>query len=118
MGLRLKNMWHAKRERTTLERNFSGSQVAILKRECLKERLNNEGGTNMGHPYWLKYCTGKSCSECAQEGLFCELDSSMPCSPDCEGLDSQTGEPMLKDACIGCDAICVVNCMPPFLQKD
>jgi hypothetical protein len=51
----------------------------------------------MPHPGWC----GKPCSECSNP---CELDESIPCSPDCEELDSKTGEPC-GEVCKTCDAI-------------
>jgi len=55
----------------------------------------------MGHPYWLKNCAPKSCSDCAEEGFVCKLDNSIPSSPDCDGLDGETGEPMFGYHCDG-----------------
>lgn len=51
----------------------------------------------MAHPNWC----GKSCAECIQP---CMLDESMSCSPDCPGLNPETGEPG-SDLCKDCDAI-------------
>jgi len=51
----------------------------------------------MAHPKWC----GKDCAECTNP---CELDTSIPCSPNCEGLDNKTGLPS-KHFCNSCDAI-------------
>ena len=51
----------------------------------------------MAHPEWC----GKPCAECIQS---CTLDESMSCSPDCPGLNPETGEPR-SDICKDCDAI-------------
>jgi hypothetical protein len=51
----------------------------------------------MAHPEWC----GKLCAECIQS---CTLDESMSCSPDCPGLNPETGEPR-SDICKDCDAI-------------
>lgn len=67
---------------------------------------------NYGHPDWC----GKPCSECQTS---CGLDKSMPCSPDCEGLDPVTGEPSLSSLCDGCDCLlsmCYASIV--FLQGD
>lgn len=50
----------------------------------------------MAHPDWC----GKVCAECRQT---CWLDQVIPCSPDCPGLNNETGEPYLAD-CEQCDA--------------
>jgi hypothetical protein len=59
----------------------------------------------MAHEDWLKYCQPKSCAECMEDGEPCTLGESMPCSPDCEGIDPATGEPAGGEVCEGCDAI-------------
>jgi hypothetical protein len=58
----------------------------------------------MAHEDWLKYCQPKSCAECMEDGEPCTLDESMPCSPDCEGIDPATGEPAGGEVCEGCGA--------------
>ena len=59
----------------------------------------------MAHADWLEKCAPKECWRCAEEeGTNCKLDMSMPCSPDCEFIDAETGEPMLGEGCDGCDA--------------
>ncbi|WP_279146372.1 MULTISPECIES: hypothetical protein [Clostridium] len=50
----------------------------------------------MPHPNWC----GKPCSECDK---YCELDMSIPCSPDCPQLNPITGEPD-GPLCKTCDA--------------
>lgn len=55
----------------------------------------------MAHPYWC----GKTCADCEE---YCKLDESMSCSPDCEGLDGNTGK-RKKKHCVGCDAVITVN---------
>lgn len=49
----------------------------------------------MPHKDWC----GKPCAECAEP---CDLDASIPCSPDCPAL-SEDGEP-IGDECYACDA--------------
>ncbi|WP_157833836.1 hypothetical protein [Ruminiclostridium josui] len=51
----------------------------------------------MSHPQWC----GKACGECTSS---CLLDESIPCSPDCEGLNQVTGEPD-SIYCKSCEAI-------------
>ena len=50
----------------------------------------------MAHKCWC----GKPCADCIDD---CMLDQSMPCSPDCEGLNSDGSHN--EDICKGCDAI-------------
>ena len=57
-----------------------------------------------GHPEYLEKCFPKRCAECRDAGVKCKLDMNMPCSPDCEGLDPDTGKPSGGKACEGCDA--------------
>jgi len=62
----------------------------------------------MSHP---NHC-GK-CEPCYECKTSCELDKNIPCSPDCEEINSVTGEPD-GEACKDCDAIfekckCVVG---------
>lgn len=50
----------------------------------------------MPHPDWC----GKVCYQCHK---ICELDERIPCSPDCEKLNSVTGEPDSEE-CKTCDS--------------
>ncbi len=62
----------------------------------------------MPHIYWIKNCAPKSCADCTDGGCRCPLDESMPCSPDCEELDPETGQPSMSEFCkTSCDAIFV-----------
>jgi len=61
---------------------------------------------HMPHIYWIKNCAPKSCADCTDGGCRCPLDESMPCSPDCEELDPETGQPSMSEFCkTSCDAI-------------
>ena len=51
----------------------------------------------MSHPLWCGQC----CSDCPNP---CQLDSSIPCSPDCPLLNSESGEPD-NEECKTCDAL-------------
>lgn len=53
----------------------------------------------MTHSRW---CGKYKCSECPEE--FCKLDKSIPCSPDCLGIDYKIDEPN-NPYCLKCDAI-------------
>ena len=62
-------------------------------------------GEAHGHPEYIENCYPHECWRCAEEyGTDCKLDMYMPCSPDCEYIDVNTGEPMLGEPCEGCDA--------------
>lgn len=62
----------------------------------------------MAHADWLEKCAPKECWRCAEEeGTNCKLDMSMPCSPDCEGIDPATGEPAGGEVCKGCGVVFV-----------
>ena len=58
----------------------------------------------MPHQYWLENCKPKYCGDCETS---CKLDEMMVCSPDCEELDSETGEPSESEECHHCDAFTV-----------
>ncbi len=51
----------------------------------------------LSHPTWC----GQACSECRTN---CSLDESIPCSPDCEGLNTVTGKPD-SEHCKDCETI-------------
>ncbi len=57
----------------------------------------------MPHPVYLKECYPQECNECPKN-WNCQLDGTIPCSPDCEYIDSKTGDPSGDKACHGCDA--------------
>lgn len=63
----------------------------------LRDKVKKKVGDYMPHPLWC----GDKYSECS---MPCVTDTSMPCSPDCENIDSKTGEPLI-DKCGSCDAI-------------